>query len=95
MLLSDLILPVSSITFIDLPIGIVALLTRVGMDSRFPVSRDELYTVHMDVKQMQMIQNNHAERLSRLEKRQADDAAIKSAWSSPFPSALSGTPQHG
>ncbi|XDG00672.1 hypothetical protein ABKA04_000287 [Annulohypoxylon sp. FPYF3050] len=49
----------------------------------------------MDVKQMQMIQNNHAERLSRLEKRQADDAAIKSVWNSPFPSALSGTPQHG
>ncbi|KAI2472059.1 hypothetical protein F4781DRAFT_420332 [Annulohypoxylon bovei var. microspora] len=65
------------------------------MDSRFQVSRDELYTVHMDVKQMQMIQNNHAERLSRLEKRQADDAAIKSVWNSPFPSALSGTPQHG
>ncbi|KAI5863111.1 TMP-TENI-domain-containing protein [Durotheca rogersii] len=49
----------------------------------------------MDVKQMQMIQNNHAERLSRLEKRQADDAAIKSVWNSPFPSALGGTPQHG
>ncbi|KAI0386247.1 TMP-TENI-domain-containing protein [Hypomontagnella monticulosa] len=39
----------------------------------------------MDVKQIQMIQNNHAERLSRLEKRQADDAAIKSVWNSPFP----------
>ncbi|KAI0887225.1 uncharacterized protein GGS22DRAFT_106383 [Annulohypoxylon maeteangense] len=61
------------------------------MDSRFP----ELYTVHMDVKQIQMIQNSHAERISRLEKRQADDAAIKSVWNSPFPSALSGTPQHG
>ncbi|KAI0011792.1 TMP-TENI-domain-containing protein [Xylariaceae sp. FL0662B] len=44
----------------------------------------------MDVKQMQIVQNNHAERLSRLEKRQADDAAIKSAWNSPFPSALGG-----
>ncbi|KAI1376677.1 hypothetical protein F4677DRAFT_70298 [Hypoxylon crocopeplum] len=65
------------------------------MDSRFPVSRDELYNVHMDVKQIQLIQNSHAERLARLEKRQADDAAIKSAWNSPFPSALSGTPQHG
>ncbi|RWA09345.1 hypothetical protein EKO27_g5752 [Xylaria grammica] len=49
----------------------------------------------MDVKQIHMVQNSHAERLSRLEKRQADDAAIKSAWNSPFPSALSGTPQHG
>ncbi|TGJ82290.1 hypothetical protein E0Z10_g6460 [Xylaria hypoxylon] len=49
----------------------------------------------MDVKQIHIVQNSHAERLSRLEKRQADDAAIKSAWNSPFPSALSGTPQHG
>ncbi|KAI0480661.1 TMP-TENI-domain-containing protein [Xylariaceae sp. FL0804] len=44
----------------------------------------------MDVKQIQIVQGNHAERLSRLEKRQADDAAIKSAWNSPFPSALGG-----
>ncbi|KAI1505606.1 hypothetical protein F5X99DRAFT_405087 [Biscogniauxia marginata] len=65
------------------------------MDPRFPVSRDELYSVQMDVKQIQVVQNSHAERLSRLEKRQADDAAIKSAWNSPFPSALGGTPQHG
>ncbi|KAI1197363.1 TMP-TENI-domain-containing protein [Nemania serpens] len=42
----------------------------------------------MDVKQMQIVQNSHAERLSRLEKRQADDAAIKSAWNSPFPSPV-------
>jgi hypothetical protein len=31
----------------------------------------------------------------RLEKRQADDAALKSVWQSPFPSVLGGTPQHG
>ncbi|KAI1074690.1 hypothetical protein F5B20DRAFT_428493 [Whalleya microplaca] len=65
------------------------------MDSRFSISREDLYTVHMDVKQMQIVQSNHAERLSRLEKRQADDAAMKSVWNSPFPSALGGTPQHG
>ncbi|KAI1335755.1 hypothetical protein F5Y15DRAFT_240145 [Xylariaceae sp. FL0016] len=65
------------------------------MDPRFPVSREELYTVQMDVKQVQIVQNSHAERIARLEKRQADDAAIKSAWNSPFPSALGGTPQHG
>ncbi|KAI1143887.1 hypothetical protein F5Y05DRAFT_407285 [Hypoxylon sp. FL0543] len=65
------------------------------MDPRFPVSRDELYSVHVDLKHMQMIQNSHTERITRLEKRQADDAAIKSVWNSPFPSALSGTPQHG
>ncbi|ORY59069.1 uncharacterized protein BCR38DRAFT_412788 [Pseudomassariella vexata] len=65
------------------------------MDSRFPVTREEFYSVQMDVKQLHLVQNNHAERLSRLEKRQADDAALKSVWNSPFPSALGGTPQHG
>ncbi|KAI1173942.1 hypothetical protein F4777DRAFT_417882 [Nemania sp. FL0916] len=65
------------------------------MDPRFSVTRDELYNVHMDVKQIQVVQNSHAERLSRLEKRQADESAIKSAWNSPFPSAIGGTPQHG
>lgn len=65
------------------------------MDPRIPVSRDELFTVQMDVKQLQAVQTNQAERLARLEKRQADDAALKSVWNSPFPSALGGTPQHG
>lgn len=50
----------------------------------------------MEVKQVQIVQANHAERLIRLEKRQTEDAAIKSVWNpSPFPSVLGGTPQHG
>lgn len=65
------------------------------MDPRFAVSRDEFHDVQMDVKQVQFIQQSHAERLLRLEKRQADDAALKSVWNSPFPSVLGGTPQHG
>lgn len=65
------------------------------MDPRYPVAREELYNVQMDIQKLHHVQGNHAERLSRLEKRQADDAAIKSAWNSPFPSALGGTPQHG
>jgi hypothetical protein len=65
------------------------------MDPRFPVTREEFYNVQMDVKQVQFIQQTHAERLARLEKRQADEAAIKSAWNSPFPSVIGGTPQHG
>ena len=67
------------------------------MDPQFAASREDLYHVQMDVKHVQAVQNNHAERLSRLEKRQADDAALKSVWGpeSPFPSVLSGTPQQG
>jgi hypothetical protein len=70
------------------------LASREGMDSRFAVNRDELYNVQMELRQMQITQNTHGERISRLEKRQ-QDANLKSVWNSPFPSALSGTPQHG
>ncbi|KUI59858.1 hypothetical protein VP1G_07065 [Cytospora mali] len=50
----------------------------------------------MEVKQVQIVQAHHAERLMRLERRQTEDAAIKSVWNpSPFPSVLGGTPQHG
>ncbi|KFA68754.1 hypothetical protein S40285_01197 [Stachybotrys chlorohalonatus IBT 40285] len=67
------------------------------MDLRFAasVSREDLYSLQVEVKQVQYTQSNHAERLSRLEKRQMDDVALKSVWNSPFPGVLSGTPQHG
>lgn len=65
------------------------------MDPRFSVSREELYNLQMELKQVQYAQANHAERLLRLEKRQADDSALKSVWNSPFPGVLAGTPQHG
>ncbi|KHN99532.1 ubiquitin carboxyl-terminal hydrolase 19 [Metarhizium album ARSEF 1941] len=65
------------------------------MDARFPISRDDLYSLQMEVKQVQYTQSNHAERLSRLEKRSADDSALKSVWNSPFPGILGGTPHQG
>ncbi|KAF4121240.1 hypothetical protein GMORB2_2202 [Geosmithia morbida] len=65
------------------------------MDPRFGITPEDLYTLQMEVKQVHYTQSNHAERLMRLEKRQADDAALKSVWNSPFPGILSGTPQHG
>ncbi|KAK7730851.1 hypothetical protein SLS53_008929 [Cytospora paraplurivora] len=50
----------------------------------------------MEMRQVQIVQAVHAERLMRLERRQTEDAAIKSVWNpSPFPSVLGGTPQHG
>ena len=67
------------------------------MDSQFPATREDLHHVQMDVKHVQAVQTNHADRILRLEKRQADDAALKSVWGpgSPFPGILSGTPQQG
>ena len=67
------------------------------MDPHFAVSREDLYHVQMEVKHVQAVQINQADRILRLEKRQADDAALKSVWgtSSPFPSVLGGTPQQG
>jgi hypothetical protein len=67
------------------------------MDSQYLPNREDLYHIQMDVKHVQAVQINQGERLLRLEKRQADDAALKSVWGngSPFPSVLSGTPQQG
>ncbi|KAF1987953.1 UCH-domain-containing protein [Aulographum hederae CBS 113979] len=44
---------------------------------------------------VQQSQSELADRVARLERRQEDDARLKSVWgtSSPFPSVLSGTPQ--
>lgn len=65
------------------------------MDPRFCVTREDLYDLQMEVKQVQYTQTNHADRIMRIEKRQADDAALKSVWNSPFPGTINGTPQNG
>ncbi|KFY32289.1 hypothetical protein V493_00339 [Pseudogymnoascus sp. VKM F-4281 (FW-2241)] len=49
----------------------------------------------MDVKHVHAVQISHADRILRLERRQADDAALKSVWNPPFPGVLHGTPQQG
>lgn len=66
------------------------------MDTRFSVGRDELYSLQMDLKQVQLVQTNQADRLARLERRQEQDANLKSVWQQhPFPGVLAGTPQQG
>ncbi|KAL2259965.1 hypothetical protein VTK26DRAFT_6177 [Humicola hyalothermophila] len=65
------------------------------MEPVFIVTREELHDVQMELKRIQHVQQQHGDRLRTLEKRQADDAALKSVWNSPFPSVLGGTPQHG
>ena len=61
------------------------------------VPRDDMWCLQNEVTRMHTTQAEHAERLGRLERRQDDDTRTKSIWggSSPFPTVLSGTPQHG
>ncbi|KAK1462825.1 hypothetical protein CMEL01_13936 [Colletotrichum melonis] len=66
------------------------------MDHRFPITRDDLFNIQMDLKQIQLVQSNQGERLIRLERRQEQDASLKSVWQqNPFPGVLAGTPQQG
>lgn len=60
-------------------------------------SRDELWHLQNDMKSVYSIQSEHADRLSRMERKLEEDNRVKSVWgtSSPFPSALGGTPQNG
>lgn len=60
-------------------------------------SNNDTWRLQTDVVRVQQIQAEHAERIARLERRQDDDARMKSVWGtqSPFPSVLSGTPQQG
>ena len=60
-------------------------------------SRDDIWRLQNEMKNVYATQAEHADRLMRLERRQDDDARIKSVWGnqSPFPSLLNGTPQQG
>ena len=60
-------------------------------------TRDELWHLQTDMKSVFSTQADHTDRLSRLERKLEEDNRVKSVWgsSSPFPSALGGTPQHG
>lgn len=57
--------------------------------------RDDIWRFHSEMLRVQQTQAEHADRLARLERRQDEDARVKSVWgtSSPFPSVLGGTPQ--
>ncbi|KAL1305867.1 hypothetical protein AAFC00_004017 [Neodothiora populina] len=59
------------------------------------VPHNDSWRLQNELLRVQQIQADHTDRLIRLERRQEDDARMKSVWggASPFPSVLSGTPQ--
>ena len=68
------------------------------MDSQLDLaSKEDLWYLQNEMKNVYATQAEHSDRLSRLERRQDDDTRMKSAWGSqsPFPGILNGTPQQG
>ena len=70
----------------------------MGMDSQLGLaSKEDLWRLQNEMKNVYATQAEHSDRLARLERRQDDDTRMKSVWGnqSPFPGILSGTPQQG
>ena len=68
------------------------------MDPQYGLaSKDDLWRLQNELKNVYSTQAEHADRLMRLEQRQDSDNRIKSPWGSqsPFHSTINGTPQHG
>jgi hypothetical protein len=68
------------------------------MDAQYPfASREDIWRVHEEVKDLHTTQIEHGERISRLERRRDDDARLKSVWGpfSPFPCGVGNTVQQG
>ncbi|KLJ13110.1 hypothetical protein EMPG_11929 [Blastomyces silverae] len=66
------------------------------MDAQYPfASREDIWRVQEEVKDLFAAQLEHGERISRLERRREDDARMKSVWGplSPFPGSI-GTVHH-
>ncbi|KAI1938517.1 hypothetical protein LOZ66_003320 [Ophidiomyces ophidiicola] len=60
------------------------------MDAQYPfASREDIWRVHEEVRDIYATQLEHEERLAKLERRKEDDARMRSLWGpfSPFPSA--------
>ena len=66
-----------------------------------PYSNNDTWRLQTDVARIQQVQTEHSDRIARLERRQEEDARVKSVWGnqSTFPSVLSGgaggTPNQG
>ncbi|KAJ5605536.1 hypothetical protein N7510_008317 [Penicillium lagena] len=63
------------------------------MDAQYPfASRDDIWRVLDELKELHEAQYEQAERIARLERRRDEDARMKSVWGplSPFPSSVAG-----
>ncbi|KAL3467147.1 hypothetical protein BJX64DRAFT_283873 [Aspergillus heterothallicus] len=63
------------------------------MDAQYPfASRDDIWRVFEELKELHAAQFEQAERITRLERRRDEDARLKSVWGplSPFPSSVGG-----
>lgn len=70
----------------------------LGMDAQYPfASREDIWRVFEEVKDLYSTQLEHGERIARLERRREDDARLKSVWGpvSQFPNTMSGGPLTG
>ena len=71
---------------------------QLGMDPQYGLaSKDDLWRLQNEMKNVYATQAEHADRLMRIEQRQDGDSRMKSVWGSqsPFPSVMNGTPQQG
>ncbi|GIJ88571.1 hypothetical protein Asppvi_007495 [Aspergillus pseudoviridinutans] len=64
------------------------------MDAQYPfASRDDIWRVFEELKELHAAQFEQAERIARLERRRDEDAKLRSVWGplSPFPTSIGGT----
>ncbi|ERF77238.1 hypothetical protein EPUS_05807 [Endocarpon pusillum Z07020] len=66
------------------------------MESQFPVAtREELWRLQEEIKDLFVTQGQHSERIMRLEKRRDEDTRVKNVWGpvSPYPSSFGNSAQ--
>lgn len=61
------------------------------MDAQYPfASREDIWRVFEEVKDLYATQIEHGERIARLERRKEDDARLKSVWGPLSPFSVAG-----
>lgn len=68
------------------------------MDANYSfATRDDIWRLQEDLKDIYATQAHHTDRISRLEKRKEEDTRMKGLWGpqSPFPGGIASTPQTG